>query len=204
MKIIVDKSLSDFKFWSGGKDRADKCSNEEFEAIESFLEEIEPEEGWSDTAINDMFWFEFDTIAQHLGYEDEDDFDQKHDPNYADDDELEEYVVAWFRQFLASPNNHEEAQKMMDIYCNLFDGDLCELAYDKKELNEAEGNVMPMWAGKRAFKYLMCLEACEIMESLFDDDRGAEITGGEIPTKEEFRAWVMKQKCNNINNSGLL
>lgn len=28
----------------------------------------------TETQINDLFWFEFDTICQWLGYKDEDDF----------------------------------------------------------------------------------------------------------------------------------
>lgn len=84
MKYTVEESLRNFKFWSGGKDRADNCSPEELDSIEEFLEEIEPSEGWTDGAINDMFWFDFDTLAQHLGYKDEEDFDRQHDPDYLD------------------------------------------------------------------------------------------------------------------------
>lgn len=108
MKYTVEESLSNFKFWSGGKDRADKCSIQELDSIEEFLEEIEPEDGWTDTAINDMFWFEFDTLAQHLGYNNEEDFDLQHDPNYLDDDQLEEFVEEWFADFLQGVKEKKE------------------------------------------------------------------------------------------------
>lgn len=71
MKYFVEESLSNFNFWSGGKDRADLLTSEQFDTVEQMMEEIEPADGWSDTAINDFFWFEFDTIAQCLGYADE-------------------------------------------------------------------------------------------------------------------------------------
>lgn len=71
MKYYVEESLSNFQFWSGGKDRAELLSAEQLDTVEQMLEEIEPAEGWTDTAINDFFWFEFDTIAQWLGYADE-------------------------------------------------------------------------------------------------------------------------------------
>lgn len=72
MKYYVESSLTDFPFWGGGKYTADALSKDELEIIERLLEEMETEEGWSDTAINDFFWFERETIAEHLGYRDVD------------------------------------------------------------------------------------------------------------------------------------
>ena len=71
MKYYVEESLSKFQFWSGAKDRAALLTTEQFDTVEQMLEEIEPADGWSDTAINDFFWFDFNTIAQWLGYADE-------------------------------------------------------------------------------------------------------------------------------------
>lgn len=71
MKYFVEESLSNFNFWSGAKDRASLLTTEQFDTVEQMMEEIEPAEGWTDTAINDFFWFDFDTIAQWLGYADE-------------------------------------------------------------------------------------------------------------------------------------
>lgn len=71
MKYYVENSLSNFHFWSGAEDRAAVLTDDQFEVVEQNMEECEPEGGWSDTAINDFFWFEFDTIAQWLGYKDE-------------------------------------------------------------------------------------------------------------------------------------
>lgn len=71
MKYYVEESLSKFQFWSGAKDRAALLTTEQFDTVEQMLEEMEPADGWSDTAINDFFWFDFNTIAQWLGYADE-------------------------------------------------------------------------------------------------------------------------------------
>lgn len=71
MKYYIENSLSNFHFWSGAEDRAAVLTDDQFEVVEQNMEECEPEGGWSDTAINDFFWFEFDTIAQWLGYRDE-------------------------------------------------------------------------------------------------------------------------------------
>lgn len=71
MKYYIEDSLSNFHFWDGAKDRAATLTDDQFEVVEQNMEECEPEGGWSDTAINDFFWFDFDTIAQWLGYKDE-------------------------------------------------------------------------------------------------------------------------------------
>lgn len=54
MKYFVEDSLGNFQFWSGGKDRADLLTSEQFDTVEQMMEEIEPADGWSDTAINDF------------------------------------------------------------------------------------------------------------------------------------------------------
>lgn len=71
MKYYVEDSLCNFQFWSGGKDRADLLTSKQLDTVEQMMEDIEPAEGWSGTAINDFFWFDFDTICEWLGYADE-------------------------------------------------------------------------------------------------------------------------------------
>lgn len=69
MKIYEEKSLKDFEFWSGAKDRVKYLTDDELDTIESILEDIYPD-GVDETTINDIFWFEEDTIAEWLGYND--------------------------------------------------------------------------------------------------------------------------------------
>ena len=69
MKIYIEKSLSNFEFWSGAKDTIKYLTDEELDTIESILEDWYPD-GMSETEINDFFWFEEDTIAEWLGYND--------------------------------------------------------------------------------------------------------------------------------------
>lgn len=69
MKIYAEKSLRYFDFWSGARDRANVLTYEELDQIESMLEELYPD-GMEDTAINDLFWFEEDWIAEMLGFAD--------------------------------------------------------------------------------------------------------------------------------------
>lgn len=69
MTYTIDQSLADFNAWSGGKDtlavliEKDKCDE-----VEEFIEQCFSNP--TDTDINDFLWFERDQIAEYLGYED--------------------------------------------------------------------------------------------------------------------------------------
>lgn len=69
MKLYKEESISGFDFWSGAKDTAKYLTEGEMDTIEGVLEEQYPD-GMSETELNDFFWFEDDTIAEWLGYED--------------------------------------------------------------------------------------------------------------------------------------
>ena len=76
MRIYKEESLKDFQFWSGARYLADKLTSNEFDIVEELLEELYPE-GMEETEINDFFRFDGDTIAQALGYEDEEDMTEQ-------------------------------------------------------------------------------------------------------------------------------
>lgn len=54
MTIISEIPLRNFQFWSGGKDRAEKCTDEQLDEIESMMEDITPGNGWTETEVNDF------------------------------------------------------------------------------------------------------------------------------------------------------
>ena len=68
MKIWTEDSIYNFNFWSGGKDTVYDLTFKDFEIIEPLIEEMFDGE-IEDVELNDFFWFERDTIAQWLGYE---------------------------------------------------------------------------------------------------------------------------------------
>ena len=74
MKIYTEKSLAGFSFWSGAKYTAqriwDERGPEGFDHLESILEELYPD-GIDETALNDLLWFEADTVYEWLGIDDE-------------------------------------------------------------------------------------------------------------------------------------
>ena len=75
MKITTEKSLSDFDFWSGAEDRVKYLTDEELDTIEQELEELYPE-GMEETQLNDLFWFDFDFIAEIIGETEESIFER--------------------------------------------------------------------------------------------------------------------------------
>ena len=70
MKITSETSISNFEFWSGAKSNAEELSLSQFEQIEFILEDLYPD-GISGTTLNDLFWFDFETIKEWLGISDE-------------------------------------------------------------------------------------------------------------------------------------
>ena len=68
MKIYKDIPIDEFEAWSGGKDtletiiKAGKAAE-----LENLLIETEPADGYDETAINDILWFESDWLFEMLG-----------------------------------------------------------------------------------------------------------------------------------------
>ena len=71
MKIYSEKSLRNFEFWSGAKENANELTSAQLDEVETILEDLYPN-GMDETQINDLFWFDFDTIKEWLGITEED------------------------------------------------------------------------------------------------------------------------------------
>jgi len=76
MKITTEQSISDFKFWSGAKDNAAELTFSQLNEVESILEDLYPE-GIDETQLNDLFWFDFETVKDWLSITDEEDEDEE-------------------------------------------------------------------------------------------------------------------------------
>lgn len=70
MMVLREVCAYDFNFWSGGKDTAEELTYQEIETIFFILEDCNNGEPMTETEVNDFFWFERDTIAEWLGYND--------------------------------------------------------------------------------------------------------------------------------------
>lgn len=80
MKIYSEQSLADFKFWSGAETTAQRIWEEQgsegFDQLEAILEDLYPD-GIDETDLNDLLWFDADTVYEWLGIDDEEDEDDE-------------------------------------------------------------------------------------------------------------------------------
>lgn len=190
MKYYVEESLSNFKFWSGGEDRACMLSSDELDACESLIDELWPDELPSDSEINDLFWFDFSTVARHLGYENEQDFTRKRDPNYIDDDELVEYCDEWFHNLI------DELKARGDEKSYNILGDIAYECFDY--YSEVEEN--PEY-GEDNYDFLAEIHDNQtIFDAIFADNTGDAIATGVIPTLEDFRDEIMTKISKDKSN----
>ena len=70
MKIYKDESLRGFEFWSGAENTAQRIWEEQgsegFDQLEAILEDLYPD-GIDETDLNDLLWFDADTVYEWLG-----------------------------------------------------------------------------------------------------------------------------------------
>lgn len=73
MQYKVDFDINQFQFWSGAKDRIEGLDSDTLERLGQHIEEVFgfDEELPTDTAINDYVWFEWDSICEAIGIDDE-------------------------------------------------------------------------------------------------------------------------------------
>ena len=65
VRYIVEESIQNFKFWSGGKDHANMLTNDELETFEDYITESFCEDP-TDTDINDLMWHNFDYVWESV------------------------------------------------------------------------------------------------------------------------------------------
>lgn len=93
MTYTVNKSLSEFSFWSGACYRAEQLTIDQLDRLDDLLPDAM---GWnetdntpSDSEINDLFWFEEDFIAQLLGFDNWEAL-ERHNAGEDEEDETDE------------------------------------------------------------------------------------------------------------------
>ena len=90
MTVEFDMTYEEIKdkLWSGAKDTVEELTDDEFEQVMSILENDYFTEGSPTmTTINDILWFERDTIAEWLGYKDFDAIISRNEDKEDDKDE---------------------------------------------------------------------------------------------------------------------
>ena len=71
MRIYSETSLENFEAWSGAVNTLDRVREAgKCDELESILEDLYPD-GMSETELNDLLWFEPETVYDWLGIEEE-------------------------------------------------------------------------------------------------------------------------------------
>ena len=80
MKIYKEESLSNFEWWSGAEDTAQRIweerGTEGWNELEAILEDAYPD-GMDETELNDLLWFDADAVFEWLGIGDEEDEEEE-------------------------------------------------------------------------------------------------------------------------------
>lgn len=75
MKLVMD--FSNFKPWSGAVETWERIEEAgKVDELEFILDDVYPD-SMSDTELNDLLWFEPETVFEWLGIEDEDDEEEE-------------------------------------------------------------------------------------------------------------------------------
>lgn len=117
-------------------------------------------------------------------------YDLQHDPNYLDDDQLEEFVEEWFADFLQGVKEKKGTDGIIYLYENCFGGDYMDFAAPEEFEEAYNAENYPDWIGERVYAHLLKETASSLMEALFEDDNGHENLT-DFPTKEQFRQKMM-------------
>ena len=136
MKIIMDTSLENFEAWSGAISTLNTLKEKDLcDRLESMLEDLYPD-GMTDTELNDLLWFEEDSIAEWLGFsswEDlENDGEEEEEEEEADTDaegkELLDYCVGEELKFQTYCD--KACCSMCPFNCHTELQTECEVAYN--------------------------------------------------------------------------
>ena len=119
MKIVTEISLENFEAWSGAVSTLDRIRNAGMcDALEAELELLYPD-GMTDTELNDLLWFEPETVFEWLGMRTE--------------SQIKEEI--------------EEAEERLDELMQEYEEEAEELREEFDTAEEAENAVDDLWRG---------------------------------------------------------
>lgn len=136
MKIIMETSLERFEAWSGGEDTLEVLRDKDLcDRLENIIEgDIFPD-GCTDTELNDILWFERDTIAEWLGFsswealendgeEDEEDEEDDYEEGVTEmefetiDDFCNRYSTCYYCPYNSECTTYEDCKNRFEMIVN--------------------------------------------------------------------------------------
>ena len=132
MTITYELDLRNFKAWSGAKDTLERVINEgKCDLLEQILEDAYPE-GMTETELNDLLWFEPETIYEWLGIRSEEQIEKEIEEA---EEELEE-KLSDLEFDLDDDLTEEERKDIIESYQPEIDEIKERIADLKEELEE--------------------------------------------------------------------
>lgn len=134
MRYQVEDNIYNFQFWSGAKDTIAELTMDEMQSLENLIEEIFYDKLPTDTEINDFVWFERDTIAQHLGYDDFDELMHRNDePNLPAELTVDGYDISGDWEEL---NEYEKLDAISDYLSDEYE--FCHKGFEYEETENGD------------------------------------------------------------------
>lgn len=132
MTITYELNLERFEAWSGAKNTLERVINEgKCDLLEQILEDIYPE-GMTETELNDLLWFEPETIYEWLGIRSEEQIKKEIEEA---EEELEEKIND-MESDLDDDLTEEERKDIIESYQPEIDEIKERIAELKEELEE--------------------------------------------------------------------
>lgn len=132
MTITYELDLNSFQAWSGAKDTLERVINEgKCDLLEQILEDTYPD-GMTETELNDLLWFEPETIYEWLGIRSEEQIKKEIEEA---EEELEEKIND-MESDLDDDLTEEERQDIIESYQPEIDEIKERIAELKEELEE--------------------------------------------------------------------
>ena len=130
MTIKSEISLENFEAWSGAVDTLNRIINEgKCSQLESMLEDLYPD-GMTDTQLNDLLWFDSDTVFGWLGIRTYDQIKEELEEKKAELEDLQsdyEYDTS---------DEDMTAEEKQEIYHADYEDDMEELKAEIAKLEE--------------------------------------------------------------------
>ena len=133
MTITYELDLANFEAWSGAVDTLERIKREDkISQLESILEDLYPD-GMTETQLNDLLWFDSDTVYGWLGIRTESEI---RDEITDKEEELDE-LMSEYREAVEELSDEEKEE----VYNDDYKDDVESLQAEIEELKEELENI---------------------------------------------------------------
>lgn len=139
--ITKTMDIYDFEPWSGAVDTYERIVREgKLAALDDVLEEVYPD-GIDETALNDLLWFEPETVYEWLGMRTESDIDEEIEELRDEQNEIADDLNTLHEDFVSDREGMTEAEAA-ELWADMYADDVAEkrerAAEIEKEIEELE------------------------------------------------------------------